>query len=305
MSVAASTAVSPALAVPWRHAAVDLPALPASAPAARQLLRLVLASWETTTHADTAELITSELVTNAITASEAAGCALVRVRLTARADSLRIGVWDHGAPFPAQRAAGRVDDLGGRGLVIVDALADAWGVEPGRDGGKVVYAVLGCGRRHAPHIGQASGPGPARSGATPLAEPRAEQSRTCRLSLACAASRAMNIPRRARFLIIWPVPGERYGPGSPRNGGVMAARIDLTLDCATQPGLRRSGSWRSAMRMSRRPPRMPPAMNGFASTAIPVTPRTTAPGCMTRPALVPGFPCCACPSRRPPRTGCT
>jgi hypothetical protein len=86
--------------------------------------------------------VTSELVTNAIGASAEAGNPVVRLRVTSRMHAVLVSVWDASERQPAPRRDGAADDLGGRGLVLVEALADHWGTEPAHEGGKTVFAVL-------------------------------------------------------------------------------------------------------------------------------------------------------------------
>ena len=142
MSAHAPAVIEPASGVAWRHAAADLDALPRSVPAARHLVRLVLRSWGLEDTAGTAELITAELVTNAVAASAAAGNPVIRLGLTRRAWSLLVEVWDASPGLPEPRL-GPADALGGRGLVLVEALADRWGCDPADDGGKLVFAEIG------------------------------------------------------------------------------------------------------------------------------------------------------------------
>jgi anti-sigma regulatory factor (Ser/Thr protein kinase) len=132
----------PALRLAWRHAAVDLDAVPWSVPAARRLVRLILASWELAGIAETAELIASELVSNAVAASARAGHPVIRLRITSRIYGVVVAVWDASDQQPAPQRDGAADALGGRGLVLVEALAGRWGVEPADEGGKTVFAVL-------------------------------------------------------------------------------------------------------------------------------------------------------------------
>lgn len=79
-------------------------------------------------------------MTNAVAASAAAGHPVIRLRLTRRAWSLLVQVWDASPGLPKPRL-GPADALGGRGLVLVEALADSWGWDPA-DGGKFVYAEV-------------------------------------------------------------------------------------------------------------------------------------------------------------------
>jgi anti-sigma regulatory factor (Ser/Thr protein kinase) len=89
---------------------------------------------------DDAELIVSELFTNAVHASDDQPT-LVSLRLFAADRQLLIMVWDANPRMPVRRDPAP-DDLDGRGLLIVDALADACGTTPGLDGGKIVWARL-------------------------------------------------------------------------------------------------------------------------------------------------------------------
>ncbi|WP_078662532.1 ATP-binding protein [Streptomyces bicolor] len=93
--------------------------------------------------ADTAELLATELVANAVRHTK--GPAALRVRWSAGV--LRIGAWD-ADPEPPE-PPGELECLGeaeeGRGLALVRACADLWGWQPlTRDGnrGKYVWCEL-------------------------------------------------------------------------------------------------------------------------------------------------------------------
>ncbi|MDQ2826478.1 MAG: ATP-binding protein [Actinomycetota bacterium] len=83
---------------------------------------------------DTVELLTSEIVTNAILHGRAGPKLIVEID----DGVVRVGVHDMGPDVPVRRIA-RADDVSGRGVVIVDELASAWGVEPELGGGKRVW----------------------------------------------------------------------------------------------------------------------------------------------------------------------
>lgn len=89
------------------------------------------------TVADDAELIVSELVSNAVRF-----CAgPVTVKLSAHLHQVTIAVADDNPAPPVLRRAGHRDD-GGRGLAIVAALSDEWGVYQYPTDRKEVWARL-------------------------------------------------------------------------------------------------------------------------------------------------------------------
>jgi serine/threonine-protein kinase RsbW len=88
-----------------------------------------------------AELIISELVTNAVKHSDGPTEEPVELVLEAQGDSLRIEVCDAGNGFLRAAVQNRAPtDSGGWGFVIVEAIADAWGVR--HNGKTCAWAVL-------------------------------------------------------------------------------------------------------------------------------------------------------------------
>jgi anti-sigma regulatory factor (Ser/Thr protein kinase) len=130
---------------------LQLGALPTAVPCARLHARAVLAEWGLASTSAPAELIVSELVTNAVQESAGAqgqrhdggaGVPMVIVRLVADRDRVLIEVWDSVAGGPVI-GPGRLDDEGGRGLLLVEAVCDRWSWRPVRGRpGKVVWAEL-------------------------------------------------------------------------------------------------------------------------------------------------------------------
>jgi len=130
---------------------LPLGALVTATPCARMHTRAVLAEWGLNDLAEAAELIVSELVTNAVRAStgpdghpryDGAGLPVVVVRLGTDHTRVLIEVWDVIAGAPVAEQAGP-DDESGRGLVLVDAVCERWSWQsvPGWPG-KVVWAEL-------------------------------------------------------------------------------------------------------------------------------------------------------------------
>ena len=108
---------------------------------ARRLLGIALAEWGLGHLADAAELITSELVTNAfIHGQEPALLNIYTDRVGDRGGLLFVEVEDAGEHMPQPEDAAENAESG-RGLQIVEALADDWGVEP-LGSGKRVWASL-------------------------------------------------------------------------------------------------------------------------------------------------------------------
>ncbi len=98
-----------------------LPREPRSVGRAREYARRQLLTWELEPLVDTAELLVSELVTNALRYGEGE----IRLRLLLDR-TLVCEVWDSGLVQPRRRRA-RDTDEGGRGLQLVGLLSAAWG----------------------------------------------------------------------------------------------------------------------------------------------------------------------------------
>ncbi|MFE7270018.1 ATP-binding protein [Streptomyces sp. NPDC057623] len=108
---------------------------------ARAALREQLAIWHVAGELiDRATLLLSELTANAVNAKTTPGRE-VRVRFVLSGRELRVEVADASDEQPVRRRASD-DDESGRGLALVAALADAWGVEQRKVVGKVVWALI-------------------------------------------------------------------------------------------------------------------------------------------------------------------
>ncbi|WP_406126300.1 ATP-binding protein [Streptomyces sp. NBC_00989] len=128
--------------VPWEYCLYvpnDLRAVTVS----RRTLRLILTVHGLIRLADTAELLATELVANAVRHTE--GPAALRVGWAAGV--LRLGAWDADPepPEPPRSLEELGDAEEGRGLALVRACADQWGWQPlSRNGsrGKLAWCEL-------------------------------------------------------------------------------------------------------------------------------------------------------------------
>jgi signal transduction histidine kinase len=138
----------PLTAIGQQTASFHLIPEPAQVRHARAHAGKAMFEWDLGEHADLAELIVSELVTNAIRH----GDGLVQVRMSYGGSDLRIEVHDDGPGRPVRREATAEDDSG-RGLALLDGLIGLHGGERGTasdpaGNGKSVYVVIGL----TPHI---------------------------------------------------------------------------------------------------------------------------------------------------------
>lgn len=132
---------------PLRSDLPPLAALPTAPACARGLVRSVAHEWGLPDLTDTAELLASELVTNAVRASERlmirADLAVVPVVwlwLASDKSSLVIHVQDGNDEMPVRRNASPDDDSG-RGLMLVESLGSDWGAYR-KTVGKVVWVKI-------------------------------------------------------------------------------------------------------------------------------------------------------------------
>lgn len=133
-------AVDPGEGTARRRFRFELAAHPGSPAQARRLARARLTGWSVCADTcDTAVLVISELVTNAIvhTASSRVVC-----ELHDHDDTVRIAVQDEGcAPDEPHPSPQRPEEEHGRGLLLVEALCQAWGAQE-HGSGLLVWAEL-------------------------------------------------------------------------------------------------------------------------------------------------------------------
>jgi len=120
-------------------------ALPPDVPAVRLARRVtceVLAAWHLGHLEETAVLVVSELVTNALRHARDTGA--IGLELTSAGTCLRVEVQD-GDPHWRLSSAPAATDESGYGFVLVDSLAGRWGVRR-ISAGKAVWAELDTSR---------------------------------------------------------------------------------------------------------------------------------------------------------------
>jgi anti-sigma regulatory factor (Ser/Thr protein kinase) len=131
--------VAPLGSGPGRIRTTLEPAL-TSVGAARRFVRDVLTSRHVTGGVvDVVELLTSEVVTNALLHASCAEELVIQLG----AKRVRVEVSDSSPEPPVKR---RIDvaAASGRGLTIVDKMASRWGVDQTRQGGKRVWFEVAC-----------------------------------------------------------------------------------------------------------------------------------------------------------------
>ncbi|MCM2413026.1 SpoIIE family protein phosphatase [Streptomyces sp. RKAG290] len=125
---------------PRRTALTIAQAEPERIAAARQQVRELLHDWADPEQVDSAVLMISEMATNVLVHTD--GDALIVATATGEQGQrrLRVEVADGSDELPHKRRPGEMASSG-RGLVLMEMLADAWGVDP-RGAGKSIWFEL-------------------------------------------------------------------------------------------------------------------------------------------------------------------
>ncbi|PIM66730.1 ATP-binding protein [Streptomyces sp. JV178] len=128
---------------PWEYV-LHIPHDPRAVTVSRRTLRLILTMHGLPALLDTAELLATELIANAVLHTK--GPAALRVRWTGGA--LWIGAWDGDPQPPAPPVrSGEPYVEAGRGLALVRACTNTWGWQPSSrfgQSGKYVWCELLC-----------------------------------------------------------------------------------------------------------------------------------------------------------------
>jgi anti-sigma regulatory factor (Ser/Thr protein kinase) len=120
------------------RAVLQIPVSAASPRGARHAVAALLDLWRLTAVADDAELVVSELITNAY--RHAPGTVVYELEVLAHDDRVRISLTDGSAIRPIVAELNQ-DQPGGRGMRIIETLAHEWGAED-HQGGKRVWLDL-------------------------------------------------------------------------------------------------------------------------------------------------------------------
>ncbi|AZK95290.1 MULTISPECIES: ATP-binding SpoIIE family protein phosphatase [Streptomyces] len=131
----------PAEEAPRRTVMTIAQAEPERIAVARQTVRELLHDWADPEQVDAAVLMVSEMVTNVLVHTD--GNALLTAQIATATPAprvLRVEVADASDELPHKRRPGELASSG-RGLVLMEMLADAWGVDP-RGEGKCIWFEL-------------------------------------------------------------------------------------------------------------------------------------------------------------------
>ncbi|MFE0383281.1 SpoIIE family protein phosphatase [Streptomyces bungoensis] len=107
---------------------------------ARRHLRGLLHDWRSAEQVDSAVLLVSEMVTNVLVHTDSDALLIAEVAGEPGGRRLRVDVTDAGDDLPHKRRPGELASSG-RGLLLIELLAQAWGVEP-RGEGKSIWFEL-------------------------------------------------------------------------------------------------------------------------------------------------------------------
>ncbi|MGP8297510.1 SpoIIE family protein phosphatase [Streptomyces inhibens] len=109
---------------------------PSGAAEVRSALRRTLDQWRAGSITHNIEVAASELIANALTHTESGALVCVEL-LPGTPRRIRLEVEDRSSQWPRRRSPGETA-TSGRGLMLVEALADRWGAEP-RGAGKALW----------------------------------------------------------------------------------------------------------------------------------------------------------------------
>jgi anti-sigma regulatory factor (Ser/Thr protein kinase) len=122
-----------------RHCTVELQALPSRIRQVRRIVSAQLRYWHLDPLIDHAALGVTELLTNVHRHAEPDKLCTVEIELLL--DRLTVSVHDHDPRLPAVQEAD-LAATAGRGLALIAAVSESWGVRPQGESGKIVWFSL-------------------------------------------------------------------------------------------------------------------------------------------------------------------
>ncbi|MFF2324397.1 MULTISPECIES: ATP-binding protein [unclassified Streptomyces] len=146
---------------PSRHCTVELQALPSRIGQVRRIVSAQLRYWHLDPLIDHAALGVTELLTNVHRHAQPDKSCTVEIELLL--ERLTVSVHDHDPRMPTVREAG-ASSTSGRGLALIAAVSESWGVHPRGEAGKVVWFTLPApppfttGPRHSVYGATTDGP---------------------------------------------------------------------------------------------------------------------------------------------------
>ena len=125
-----------------RSASIDLPPTAGSVTAARRLVRELLTVWDVPHDRDDAALLVTELVANVV--DHVRGEVDLTLELSLSDTWLRIGVVDGSSIRPVVQELSH-ERPRGRGMRMVEAIADRWGADDHKGGKRVWFDMYPSG----------------------------------------------------------------------------------------------------------------------------------------------------------------
>ncbi|WP_328311856.1 SpoIIE family protein phosphatase [Streptomyces sp. NBC_00442] len=149
--VAASAGAAPPDVV-RRTALTVAQAEPQQIAGARRQLRELLHDWADEEQVDSAVLMISEMITNVLVHTDGDALLVAEARGPLGTRRLRVEVADASDELPHRRRPGEMASSG-RGLILMEMLADAWGVDPRGDGKSIWFELYESGPAGADNPG--------------------------------------------------------------------------------------------------------------------------------------------------------
>ncbi|MFE7585610.1 SpoIIE family protein phosphatase [Streptomyces gardneri] len=130
----------PAVEAPRRTLMTIAQAEPERIAEAREQLRQLLHDWTDEDQLDSAVLMVSEMVTNVLVHTDGDALLIAEVACGERSRRLRVEVSDQSDELPHKRHPGEMASSG-RGLLLMEMLADAWGFAPQGEGKSIWFEL--------------------------------------------------------------------------------------------------------------------------------------------------------------------